>query len=536
MRRLFILPLLAFYTAVLFDLYERYKNMFIAPIAAWNPSFYLVTPFCLGVFAISIAGLWKPEWLLPLCRIRHRLKWFRWFLVIAAGLTTIWFFFFTVWSDLFSGNFAHIFLYTVTVVFMAWMGSWNDNKHFQASGIIGSATLFFGMFVLVLMLTGYNPLEEKIQTAIAQTQTAEPTETPLPTHTKTITPTPTDIPDVTSTPTQTPTPTPDPRVNAYEWVKVTKNAAFPPRDGAGALVFNNRMWLIGGWNPYDKENFPMDTNNEVWSSEDGLDWTLEKSNTFSDNTFDLASDWEGRHAGGYAVYKGKMWIVGGDPILNHYQPDVWNSEDGKNWTWVNEGHPVPWNPRVLHYTVVFQDKIWIMGGQTIPQLIPGNETYYSDIWTTSDGINWEHFIPNQPSWTARGIIAGSVVYNDRIWIIGGGTYPSIINRNRDYYNDVWSSADGINWMRHTGSAQWLPRQYHSVAVFDGLMWVLQGFNEGNMNDVWFSSDGVNWTELPNTPWAIRHAASIFVYDNSLWVVAGRNMQSDVWRLNTRNDN
>jgi len=41
---------------------------------------------------------------------------------------------------------------------------------------------------------------------------------------------------------------------------------------------------------------------------------------------------------------------------------------------------------------------------------------------------------------------------------------------------------------------------------------------------------VNWYELPGTPWNTRHAASVYVHDNALWMVAGNNMQSDVWKL------
>ena len=32
----------------------------------------------------------------------------------------------------------------------------------------------------------------------------------------------------------------------YEWVKITMNAAFAPRDGAGALSYKGRMWFLGG--------------------------------------------------------------------------------------------------------------------------------------------------------------------------------------------------------------------------------------------------------------------------------------------------
>ena len=35
----------------------------------------------------------------------------------------------------------------------------------------------------------------------------------------------------------------------YSWHKVTESADFPPRDGAGALVYRDKMWPIGGWNP-----------------------------------------------------------------------------------------------------------------------------------------------------------------------------------------------------------------------------------------------------------------------------------------------
>ena len=42
----------------------------------------------------------------------------------------------------------------------------------------------------------------------------------------------------------------------YQWNCVTEKAAFAGRDGAGALVFKNKMWLLGGWNPNDKHYFP----------------------------------------------------------------------------------------------------------------------------------------------------------------------------------------------------------------------------------------------------------------------------------------
>lgn len=323
---------------------------------------------------------------------------------------------------------------------------------------------------------------------------------------------------------------PSQEVADYKWVNVTNSAAYAPRDGAGALVFHGRMWLLGGWNPGDKVNFPKVCNNEVWSSKDGVTWSLEKPNTFGKAGFDPGLDWEGRHTAGHVVYDNKMWIIGGDANQHHYQYDVWNSTDGKTWNYVNQGRQVPWGPRVLHYTVAFKGKIWVMGGQTVPQFATAEHQFYNDIWNTSDGINWTKVIPREPYWSSRGMIGGSVIFKDRVWILGGGTYDTPEFPQRKFYNDVWSSPNGLDWERQVEYAPWEPRQYHDVAVFDDKMWVLEGWNKTNRNDVWYSSDGINWYELPNTPWSLRHAASVFVYDNALWMVAGNNMEQDVWKL------
>lgn len=314
----------------------------------------------------------------------------------------------------------------------------------------------------------------------------------------------------------------------YEWQQITLKAPFAPRDGAGALTFQGKMWFLGGWNPGDKKNFPRICNNEVWSSADGKDWTLIKPNTFLDRTFDKTKDWEGRHTAGYVVYKDKMRIVGGDANQGTYQNDVWNSADGKIWTLVNK--EVPWGPRALHYTAAFADKIWVVGGQNMPAFAGGEETFYRDIWTTTDGITWEQVKPAEPFWPQRGMIGGSAVKDGRIWILGGGTYDTPKIPQRKYFNDVWSSADGVHWKEHTKAAPWAARQYHDVAVWDGRLWVMEGYAKANRNDVWHSDDGEHWTEVPKTPWAARHAGSLYVHGEALWMVAGNNMQSDVWKL------
>lgn len=318
---------------------------------------------------------------------------------------------------------------------------------------------------------------------------------------------------------------------SYRWEKVTGCANFAARDGAGALVFDGRMWLLGGWNPTDKTHFPLVCNSEVWSSVDGVHWELENPQ----------APWEPRHCSGYVVHDDRMWIVGGDSNQGHHQQDVWCSSDGIAWEMVTDR--VPWAPRAAHHTVAFQGKIWVMGGQTIPKHVHGcPEFFYNDVWNSSDGVHWERVLENAP-WTPRGMIGGNVVFGERIWLLGGGTYETPRHPERRFFNEVWSSADGIEWKRQEPAAPWAPRQYHEVAVYDGRMWVLEGFfqdttpgrngyepDSGNRNDVWHSADGQTWHELPDTPWAPRHAASVMVYKDALWMITGNNLQPDVWRL------
>ena len=312
---------------------------------------------------------------------------------------------------------------------------------------------------------------------------------------------------------------------AYTWTAVTLSAGFAARDGAGALVFDGKMWLLGGWNPSDRVNFPNITNSEVWSSTDGETWTEEVAE----------APWEGRHTAGYAVFDEQMWVIGGDPIQGHYQPDVWSSPDGVTWTEV--ASDVPWGQRVLHHTAVLGDRVYVMGGQTLPHFTAEDDesAFYNDVWASEDGATWTQLLDEAP-WSPRGMIGGSAVMGDRIWLLGGGTYDTPDYPDRNYYHEVWSTPDGVDWTLHVAHAPWDPRQYHDVAVWDDKLWVMEGYDgSGNRSDVWYSPDGESWYEVPDTPWAARHAASVFVHDDALWMVAGNNMSPDVWKLTRDED-
>lgn len=322
----------------------------------------------------------------------------------------------------------------------------------------------------------------------------------------------------------------------YKWSRVFAQGPFNPRDGAGALVYRDRMWLIGGWNPQLPAIYPRTCNNEVWSSSDGVTWRNEKPNTFDSWSFDATIDWEGRHTAGYAVYRNRMWILGGDVIQGRYQMDAWSSDDGKNW--VRESPDMGMPQRALQYTVTFDEKLWLMGGQTMPDFVGGGTTQaFADVWMSSDAQTWDQVPQRSPHWAPRGVISGEVVLDNKMWIVGGGVYANWDDPGGIHYNDVWSSPDGKSWDKHgDDSIPWDPRQYLNVAVYDGRIFVLGGYNHrGNLNDVWFTQDGENWYEVADTPWVERHAASTWVFNGGLYIGVGNAVQeglmhADLWRL------
>ena len=252
------------------------------------------------------------------------------------------------------------------------------------------------------------------------------------------------------------------------WELVSDAPGFPGMDGAGALVHRGRMWLLGGWNPRDTDSFPPTPltpkgrcNSRVYSSADGYEWKLEVAE----------APWQGRHTAGYAVYDDRMWIVGGDVQQGTYQSDCWSSEDGVDW--VCHTDDAPWGPRCLHITVAYDNALWVMGGQTSyepqtteppPGMAAVQECFYRDAWRSTDGVNWSCVADQLPCFP-RGMMGGSAVKDGRMWLLGGGTYDTPTRPGRTFSNDVWSSCDGVKWRLHTDSAAWAPRQYHDTCVW-----------------------------------------------------------------------
>ena len=303
------------------------------------------------------------------------------------------------------------------------------------------------------------------------------------------------------------------------WIRKTASAGWTSRFSHASVVFDDKMWVLGGRT--------SGIDNSVWSSSDGINWTKEIAH----------AGWSDRYGLKTVVFENKMWISGGNFFSsnqsNTFYNDVWSSSDGTNWT--EETSSAGWPERSYHTVVVFDDKMWVLGGS---KYWPWPPTSYNDVWSSSDGINWTRKTANA-GWSPRSRHT-SVVFNDKMWVLGGqresiSNVPSPI-----YNNEVWSSSNGVNWTEETSSAPWSPRNDATLVVFDDKMWILGGHGGGNKhdtttyyNDVWCSSDGINWTKITDAGWSPMAYHTSVVFDDKMWVLGGRgdgfsSKNSEVW--------
>ena len=92
-------------------------------------------------------------------------------------------------------------------------------------------------------------------------------------------------------------------------------------DSQGEFVFDNQMWILGGWFAVKQPN-PRD----VWKSPDGKQWT---------RTAEVAP-WEHSDLSVALVYQNKMWFMGGRKLPGKDNSNaVWSSPDGA----VDAGEP-----------------------------------------------------------------------------------------------------------------------------------------------------------------------------------------------------
>lgn len=311
------------------------------------------------------------------------------------------------------------------------------------------------------------------------------------------------------------------------------NAPWAARCGHTSVVFDNKMWVIGGYSQVSGNCYNY---NDVWYSSDGTVW----------NQATAAAPWVGRCCHTSVVFDNKMWVIGGEIFTQNslgdiYYPynDVWYSSNGKDW--IQATAAAPWQKRASHTSVVFDNKIWVIGG--FDAELPSEDAPWwydlNDVWYSSNGKDWTQATAAAP-WTKRNG-HNSVVFDNKIWIIGGN-YESPTHPKPNLLNDVWYSSNGRDWVQVTAAAPWDKRFGHTSVVFDNNIWIFGGmYIDGALstcfNDILYSSDGADWTQMPAAAlWTERYMHTSVVFNDKVWVIGGYGINpsqkfqyfNDVW--------
>jgi hypothetical protein len=249
------------------------------------------------------------------------------------------------------------------------------------------------------------------------------------------------------------------------WTTLSGSPDWPATELQNAVVFNNRIFMIGG----------VTASAGIWSTADGVNWTVNYG----------GQPWGLRDQQGVVVFNNQMFVAGGYNItLASCFNDVWSTPDGTNWVSISDPGVAGWTARCAHCCVAANNGIYIFGGFD-PTTGP---TYFNDVWFSSDGINWVELTSAAP-WTAREG-ASAFYFENNLWIVGG--YDG-----SNYLEDSWYSPDGINWAAGgIGIFSGAGRSHTYSTVYRGQMWMIGGqiaAGPGVSSDVWSSSDGISWT-------------------------------------------
>ena len=288
------------------------------------------------------------------------------------------------------------------------------------------------------------------------------------------------------------------------WQKLVQPIPFGPRDSSpdASLLYNGKFWIFGG---YQYKNGEWASSSEVWTSDNGHEWTLVLENP----PFSPYSS--------FVTFRGYMWAI------DQY---AYRSKDGIIWE--NLGRvPLEDGGRICRLK---RTLFWLK-----------NDMIYS----SNDGVSWTKISENLPfsgrTWP------GFIAFQNKLWVIGGGIGYG--TESPEFPNDVWVSADGVEWEQVVKNAEWSGRYWFNCVVFDGMIWILGGWNyydannshAGNRNDVWYSSDGMHWTQQENSEiWPERHASFVWPTKDYLYFSSGyggrglETMYNDFWRMPASN--
>lgn len=217
-----------------------------------------------------------------------------------------------------------------------------------------------------------------------------------------------------------------------------------------------------------------------------------------------------------------------EPIsIKEYQMEPYSGA----FTWEEVTKKAAWSNRYDHAAVAFNGKLWVFGGYDSGRR--NGDTYLEDIWNSANGKDWTLVSDSAPWKGRRGHTV--TVFNDgtgdALYLTGGFEVDEKTGY-RQYTNDCWKSADGINWTQikkrtypiNDMDADFMPRFNHvCLAVNHGgvnYLYLIGGstmlenavgeYSFYYFHDVWRSKNGITWAKLDNNDFGQRSEQSACV--------------------------
>ncbi len=260
---------------------------------------------------------------------------------------------------------------------------------------------------------------------------------------------------------------------------------------------------------------------KIWSSPNGLDWTLKRNNPFPMEVRIMVAHDDKIWAIGFSGYRGQL--------------EIYSSRNGYSWSHVTSS--LPFALYNLDSAVVFNNKIFVFeDNQTT-----GGQRIHS----SSNGINWTLETANAYPERGHGT---PIVFKNTLYYLGG----SGINSGR--LNEIWKSTNGRDWSRVrtlrplNSVAQDFPvKAGHAAVVHNNKVWVTGGFPIGeeedvtNTKEIWYSGDMKNWSKYTGkvsfktltVPTMLSYNNEILLLGGIDWSGMGEQHVRSIWSIKSK---
>ena len=286
------------------------------------------------------------------------------------------------------------------------------------------------------------------------------------------------------------------------WKRVTSKAGFGSRHGHSSVVFNDKLFVIGG--DTDLRRFGKQEewhkrfnslHRDIWVSDNGLDWEeLVPAAPFTAREFHRT-----------AVLNGTLFLVGGVSDRHTAEKDVWQTTNGEDWSLATD--QAEFSNRVGHTVTTFNNKLWLIAGQQSRSWDTSN-----DVWYSEDGKSWTKASDHFP-FLGR-VFHSTFVFDNKLWIVGG--YHKHGSNSKIRLMDVWNSEDGIDWFQQEDNIDvYQGRQRNPIVVFQDVLWLFEFRKQAR---IFRSFDGEIWNiSSENKKFGAMDALE---YNGKIWIIGG----------------